>query len=1145
MDYYIEYSLQIPPTKTRNKTGIPYLPVDRALTTSLDSPSISYTEYYKSIAPWDVGNVVRDLYHALKVATPSVLWPVVYRCNTTPNTTTRAYSIDMETEVYTQEERMAEVEYRIVCRTTTHADVSKEQSTWSSKSSNEPSRLNVVSGWDGILFGPHRNRHSNDKPFIRTAFYTLKISHIGLRMWTYNWNASRIEQMLQHIVSCLNWTILRRGMLNSILLQKAAYDLSQLPMIHLIQPPDILMKRGPLLSSPDTLSAITKLEAAEKLTAVTLPLLLVNTTAPRTAISDSSPKSAITAVKKYLVDLTANVISPMAHSNSSTNSTISTTISSSTIIGASAAAALIASNTIRPMRSRNRSTGTIAPVPFVATSPTVSPEKALKKQLTLPIINTSSVAAAPPVSRQHTMIRPGNGASRAMAVARARASGKELPKREPVTKNEDAPWNIDLKSLTRKKGSSKKGKNKATTNLILEENETTLIDTSSSTCEERTSVGSTLSLKEKLKTTPSPVHDISPQAESKFFLSRDVRVMIGKKSSNVHSPFDPLRLHGSQVLTWCTATTETTNEASKCADILCAWGNVDIPEMESYEEWIMLRNNCRTLLHRRMPFMMLQSFTPTKGHLRVRHWDPVHAYDLLNLLSYETTMEGSTQTPSVSSLHAEYTVQELKGSGHACNRKKEKVSSSDSKSYISPEVFLAQMQNSIERNMGTIETQQARAFSDLYLDYLKRAGYRRIVISSNDDMEVKDIDDERILLFLSRNDNDTVAEHLLCELDFGCRSVGITLYHLHLSSSEYPTTTVNSSSTLSEKISWGQKSLNLYTQVYDYIIQDAHYFLCTIFTSNVISFCSTLSFRNIATGLLSFLSNCPVPPEDAYNRIDSFSFYAENTRRNINGLDMQQHDNHVHQVEVSFSILLRYIACHAARYEVHDLLHHGSCDAVAVVPGLLQDGGRYKSEFSQPVHNTWSFVMLVDPEVIVNNMKIVILQVKDETSSKTLPLNRDEVRSFIERMCEQARRDFRRDVLWTRLLHHTSSSLSSRDSMQNKIEKDSLEECLLLSTCTPMEITDPQLWLKNEDMMKNVREMYPSHMFHRSFDDSHHILLRCPTSRDIILHVTILQSSGGITAEICRREEPMISNDGIENLTRKMHEWFPTAFSGR
>ena len=503
---------------------------------------------------------------------------------------------------------------------------------------------------------------------------------------------------------------------------------------------------------------------------------------------------------------------------------------------------------------------------------------------------------------------------------------------------------------------------------------------------------------------PPPVRKGKP-----LYLPHDYRYV----EIDVTEP-DLVRRHGVQFQKMMDKSNKCTAERQACVDMIRK-------RHEPIDErrWNQLRRYLRVILHRRMPFLPSRPLIASESIA-----DPSpEATDFLLLLEYEGSYSFKRVSHSVSSLYAEYTRYEQAG---------DKVRVSD---------FFQKLQST--ENPSTNQ----HAFIDVYSAYLQRNGFSLL---------------SDTMLFGKYIPEDQV--HLVLQVDFNGTSVGVTMYCADLDQIrqvEYDYDDVPHLST-TKSVYWGQCALNLYTWVYDYTIQDIHFFLQ-----------NATGYRSILFQLNTLLEQCPVPPDDARHAIGSVFLKLEANR-----------------------ILLRYIACHSERYAgVYDLFQHGNPDAFCICPFKTPEC----SVVVMSVDNTTARLILLKLEL--NSFEDVAFQ----------------AREYVISVFEQANVDFRRDILWARLLRR---HLSSPGLVEVQIEE--LEECLRLSSCTALTQIDPCLKelletaINWEEFLWQIAEVYRSQLCEYQFGDAYHALLLCPTAQDLMIHIQLHDNR--LKVDICRRE---------------------------
>jgi len=237
-------------------------------------------------------------------------------------------------------------------------------------------------------------------------------------------------------------------------------------------------------------------------------------------------------------------------------------------------------------------------------------------------------------------------------------------------------------------------------------------------------------------------------------------------------------------------------------------------------------------------------------------------------------------------------------------------------------------------------------------------------------------------------------------------------------------------------------------------------------------------------------------------------------------------------------ILLRYIACHGSRYEVLDLLQFGTPDTVVCHSSSGSFFHRPPSTINPSTRKVeplsgYSLVITSQPltRKPVDKDSVQLLLLKSTPSelgvgNGVLPIERalQEAQLFTRELFHVASQHYERDLLWSRLLFDDSrgpgadvahSLALPPDLFRVEVGPQQLEECLRLSICTPLETLDPRLdellrvsgvcW---QELALRLRDIYADQLrefqFQEEDENSSHLLLLCPDTFDLIIHLTFV-----------------------------------------
>ncbi|OQR84957.1 hypothetical protein ACHHYP_12491 [Achlya hypogyna] len=286
--------------------------------------------------------------------------------------------------------------------------------------------------------------------------------------------------------------------------------------------------------------------------------------------------------------------------------------------------------------------------------------------------------------------------------------------------------------------------------------------------------------------------------------------------------------------------------------------------------------------------------------------------------------------------------------------------------------------------------------------------------------------------------------------------------------------------------------------VYDYVIRDLHAFVLHTLTLPSAQLRAHVQFADVGAsqvrdcvgGMLAFLDAYPVAPEGAAGGLQAWDFIVEDV-----------------------DTLIRYIACHATRYYVSDLLVFGTADAIAT----RSASGRFIHDFNVPVGDSAPPYALVLTSTSRTTLKVFALHM-----AAPLPHLWEHVELFVMELMRVASVDYQRDVLWSRLLFGAADT----DLQPREVDVQQLEACLALSVRTPFERIDPALaellavanvdW---GDFLAMLKVVHKDGMREYQFHDRRHVLLMCESARDIMIHI-YYDDAATLSMEICRREEP-------------------------
>ncbi|KAE9013590.1 hypothetical protein PF007_g9666 [Phytophthora fragariae] len=266
-------------------------------------------------------------------------------------------------------------------------------------------------------------------------------------------------------------------------------------------------------------------------------------------------------------------------------------------------------------------------------------------------------------------------------------------------------------------------------------------------------------------------------------------------------------------------------------------------------------------------------------------------------------------------------------------------------------------------------------------------------------------------------------------------------------------------------------------------------------------------------------------------------------------------------------ILLRYIACHGSRYELLDLLQFGTPDAVV----CHSSSGRFfhrppstiiPSIPSRKVEPSGGYSLVITTQPLtrkpLDKDSVQLLLLKSTPSALgvgngVLPVERalQEAQLFTRELFRVAAQHYERDLLWSRLLFDDTRGPGAEvartlalptDLFRVEVGPQQLEECLRLSICTPLETLDPRLdellcvsgvcW---QELALRLRDIYADQLrefqFQEEDENSSHLLLLCPDTFDLIIHLTFITPKDQTVAQAELVEDGDASVSGDESIS--------------
>ncbi|ETN11796.1 hypothetical protein PPTG_09485 [Phytophthora nicotianae INRA-310] len=265
---------------------------------------------------------------------------------------------------------------------------------------------------------------------------------------------------------------------------------------------------------------------------------------------------------------------------------------------------------------------------------------------------------------------------------------------------------------------------------------------------------------------------------------------------------------------------------------------------------------------------------------------------------------------------------------------------------------------------------------------------------------------------------------------------------------------------------------------------------------------------------------------------------------------------------IMVQILLRYIACHGSRYELLDLLQFGTPDAVVCHSSSGSFFHRPPSTITPSTRKVeplggYSLVITTQPltRKPLDKDSVQLLLLKSTPSelgvgNGVLPVERalQEAQLFTRELFRVAAQHYERDLLWSRLLFDDSRGPGAdvartlalpADLFRVEVGPQQLEECLKLSICTPLEALDPRLdellrvsgvcW---QELALRLRDIYADQLrefqFQEEDENSSHLLLLCPDTFDLIIHLTFITPKDPV---IATEQGEASASDGESNHT--------------
>ncbi|KAG6963575.1 hypothetical protein JG688_00008088 [Phytophthora aleatoria] len=336
------------------------------------------------------------------------------------------------------------------------------------------------------------------------------------------------------------------------------------------------------------------------------------------------------------------------------------------------------------------------------------------------------------------------------------------------------------------------------------------------------------------------------------------------------------------------------------------------------------------------------------------------------------------------------------------------------------------------------------------------------------------------------------------------------------------------------------------------------------------------TFQNVVKGLQCFLQAFPDPPEEPkkistpaptssparYSSSKNTVMTKGNDSR-ASGASLTSASNCSELIMVQ--ILLRYIACHGSRYEVLDLLQFGTPDAVVCHSSSGSFFHRPPSTITPSTRTVgplggYSLVITTQPltRKPLDKDSVQLLLLKSTPSelgvgNGVLPVERalQEAQLFTRELFRVAAQHYERDLLWSRLLFEDSRGPGAdvartlalpADLFRVEVGPQQLEECLRLSICTPLEALDPRLdellrvsgvcW---QELALRLRDIYADQLrefqFQEEDENSSHLLLLCPDTFDLIIHLTFITPKDPVIPPE-QREASVSGGESYDSVSR-------------
>ncbi|OQR99642.1 hypothetical protein THRCLA_06434 [Thraustotheca clavata] len=873
----------------------------------------------------------------------------------------------------------------------------------------------------------------------RYLFYSLKLTHQGVTMTSYNLHAPVLETLSLGIAKILSWCQLRQALLSSILFQKRGLTLAAPTKQLMLQPAMLFERKAPLVGKTPLLTSRELVHITIPFTPQIFSVVLEHNVAPRSlssstyrAIEGMGLAEYLRETGTYIEDLSVRPRAISGNTEKLDSNTASTPMSTASSSSASSIA------------PTNR------PVPAPSPSP---------------------------------IVRKTQNSTDALMAARARArgpmKGAAIPQ-TPTSQNEDnknkppPAWTLTLsKDIPPRVSKSKPSPVTVPTPTIATRRSSGPLpqhpEVKPAVTPSKAEKDPSLKWRQTLKT-------LLPSSFSHYH--RDDRDNQGSTKAK-----DPLTFHGMNLRSALDFHESYRSSYTMVYDVFKSLmaSQTAIPELSISPFTLEKLLGCgRLIVHRQVAVTFSGCFTGKR-----RHIPP--STKIVSLLAYEIRFIFNDLFASIAQMHMDDISCCLGGP---------------------PTSRYGAFQAYTRHSMLTLQKNNAKAFCKLIEGRLVEAGFAILHTEGLDTVFVRKAIgvDGLVLIELKQ----TKQHHIgLCALFVSERDVVSLDAGRHLPQTSYPQLTRHDLVPTIESIT----SLMSFRQfIYDFAISDMHRFILHTLSLSIPELENHIKYqnpaesqvRNCVEGMTAFLEAYPVAPAEAKFGLQGWEFLVDNV-----------------------DTLIRYIACHATRYFVSDLLMFGTPDAIATRSAT----GRFIQDFNQPLEVEAPYTL------VLTSASRNVLKVYAIHATEPLPHLWEQVELFVMELMRVASVDYKRDVLWSRLLFGFSSAEKMLNPEPDEVDIQQLEECLALSVRTPVDRIDPTLtdllavtnvnWSDFVAMLKNVHK---DGMREYQFHNRRHVLLMCQSARDIMIHI-YYEEQGQLSMEMCRREEP--PNGALSHEQRK------------